>query len=377
MNRFLAGFISILVFGFFVFPVFAQNNLPSRLGSSEKIQNDYFASGERVVISGTVENDAYVAGGDVEVDGNIKGDLLVAGGNVHIRGKVDGNVRAAGGNVSIEGKVGKNVTALGGTIDVAPTASISANLVLAGGNINIKAPIAGKINLAGGTISIASKIASDANIFAGRLNIDPKAEILGHLTYWSENPAEVSSDSSVSGQLTFNRTERPRVNNQTALQVNRGFDFFKFLLTFLIGLMIIWLLPNFTQKVEAQILGKVVPSLGWGFVILVLGPVLFVVMLITIIGIPLAFILLFAYILAVMISQVFVSMALGSWMMKKLDKEAGVKFTFFVGLLALSMLKLVPVLGGIISFIALLLGLGALFITKLSIYKELRDKKYF
>ena len=56
----------------------------------EMIDDDYFAYGETVTISGTINGDAYLAGGSVLVDGVVNGDLFVAG---HCAGDAPGRAR--------------------------------------------------------------------------------------------------------------------------------------------------------------------------------------------------------------------------------------------------------------------------------------------
>lgn len=381
--------LAALLLSFFAFatPTFAQNNIPSnfrtgesvRLEKNETIDSDFFAAGEKIVLAGTINNDAYVAGGNVDVEGTIKGDLLVAGGNVNIRGTVDGNVRVAGGNVNIEGLVGKNLTVLGGSVDLSKSAVVFGNLVSAGGNLQIRAPIKGKANLAGGNVDIASEIGSDVNAATGELNLGSGAKVLGSLNYWSENQAELSTDATVSGGLNFNKVERPQVDKEKAeaawAGVNLGLNIYKFLVGLILGLILIWAFPNFMQKSVVQILTNPLASFGWGFLFLVATPVVIILLFITVLGIPLALITLFAYILIIMIAQVFTSLALGEWLLKKFNQRGGAVAAFIVGLVVLSLLKLIPILGGIVSFIALLVGLGGYLTIKYSIFRDLRAKK--
>lgn len=378
-----------LLLSFFAFatPTFAQNNIPSnfrtgesvRLEKNETIDSDFFAAGEKVVLAGTINNDAYVAGGNIDVEGNIKGDLLVAGGNVNIRGAVDGNVRVAGGNVNIEGSVGKNLTALGGSIDLSKSATVAGNLVSAGGNLQIRAPIKGKATLAGGNIDIGSEIGSDVNAATEKLNLTSNAKVLGNINYWSENRANFASDATVAGKLNFNKVVKPQVDRQRAeaawAGLKTGLNIYKFSVGLILGLLLIWAFPNFMQRSADQILTNPLASFGWGFLFLVAAPVVIVLLFITILGIPLALIALFAYILIIMIAQVFSSLALGEWLLKRFNQRGGMMAAFIVGLVVLSLVKLIPVLGGIVSFVALLIGLGGYLTIKYSAFGDLRAKK--
>ncbi len=76
------------------------------LPSNVVVNNDYFANGRTVEISGTVNGNVYVLGGQIFIDGIVNGDVLVAGGSIEISGKVTKNVRLIGGQALITGQIG-------------------------------------------------------------------------------------------------------------------------------------------------------------------------------------------------------------------------------------------------------------------------------
>jgi len=83
--------------------------------------------GDLQIPSGTVvHGDAVAVGGTLEVEGTVEGQAAAIGGNIEVGGRVMGSVRAVGGNVTVRpaAVVGGTVSAEGGQVHIAPGASV-------------------------------------------------------------------------------------------------------------------------------------------------------------------------------------------------------------------------------------------------------------
>ncbi|MDD2822556.1 MAG: polymer-forming cytoskeletal protein [Candidatus Daviesbacteria bacterium] len=362
---------------------FAQTNLRSgqttNLSSNETINKDYFASGNSVSLDGIVNGDAYLVGGDVTLNGTVNGDLLMAGGNLNINGTVTGNIRAAGGNININGKVGRNISAVGGSINVFQNASVTGSIVTAGGNINILSP-AKDIVLAGGQVNFGSSVSGDINAATEQLTLSPGAKIGGNLIYWSNNKANINPGASVSGTVTQNIPPR---NTQSQNQITRQsvigvFAFFKlisFLTALIIGFLLIYLFPEFTANIATKISSNWLLSFGVGFLVLAITPILVIMLFVTIVGMPIAVIWIFYILFALWLAKIFVALSIGQFLKRYLKQTWGIYLLYSVGLIVYYLIGLIPIIGGIFGFIAALIGLGAIILSKQSYYLDLRQKK--
>jgi hypothetical protein len=125
------------------------------------------------------------------------------------------------------------------------------------------------------------------------------------------------------------------------------------------------LLPGFTSEAAAAIGRKPLPSLGLGLAILLCVPFVAVVLLITIIGIPLALLLMSLYLLVLFLGWVTVALFLAQRGLATLRPGRDATRAWLLGglLLALAALwavRQLPVFGGLLGFLALLAGVGAL-----------------
>lgn len=369
-----------LVIVLFVAPItLAQNNFRndevSTLAKNETINKDYFSTGEKVVLSGTVNGDAYLAGGNIIVDGVVNGDLLVAGGNIDVNGKVTGDIRAAGGDIQIDGSVGGNITTVGGNIRIDDDSQISGSLVVGGGNVEVFGPLGKGITAGAGSLTIANNVGSDVAAGVGTLDLTSKAQVQGDLNYMSDEKAGVADGASISGRVNHqvppkdaDEDDKKKFLAGAAI----GWAVFKFLALLVIGALLLWAVPNFMQKSAEAISKSPLQSLGIGFLVLILTPIAAILLMVTLIGLPLGLVLLLGYFFLIYISKVFVALAIGG---RILNPKTSRYLALALGLAILVVLFLIPVIGGLVDFAAVLLGLGAYTVTKRSTFLNFRSKK--
>jgi hypothetical protein len=376
-------FIAIALFSsFFVPQVFAQAknaNTEKVLKSNEIVEKDYFAAGDNVALHGTVNGDAYLAGGNILVDGTVNGDIIAAGGQIIIEAKQVKNVRLIGGSLIINSKnITGNITMAGGQIDIANSSEIAGSLVTAGGNIRIGAPIGRGAHIAGGQISISNSINGDMFAAGNTIKLSPEAKINGNVTYWSENKISATRDQ-IKGSLVQKTPPDTKRAKNSAVAAFASMKIIQtlmgFVTAFIFGLIFIFLLPNCTLKLMTTIRSGVWKNLGLGFLSIILTPIVFVILLITILGIPFAFLLLFALILLVYFAKIFVSLVIGEKVFQYFKIKGGKVWMLIVGLLIYYIISFIPFLGGIISFLVMILGIGAMLILKKDYFILLRSKK--
>jgi hypothetical protein len=353
---------------------------------SQTINNDYFGFADRVEMNGTINGDAYIAGGNVIVDGTINGDLLTAGGIVTISGKITGDVRAGGGNVQVTGAdIGGNLTLGGGNANIDSSTKVEGSIVAGAGNLQLFAPIGKGATIGGGAVLLGNVIGSNVKVASDDLNLTSNAKIDGDLTYWSENDVNISEGATVSGIISkqlpkdkeFNKSDADFGKN-VGMALAGLFVAIKLLDLFwlaIIGLLIVILFPTFSAKTADYASKKAGWALLFGFLTLILMPIIGMILFATLVGIPVAFLLLFIFMLIFWVGRVFAIFALGRFILGKLSKTNDSKpLAYLLGLLIYILLCLIPIVGFITGIIISLAGVGALVATKKETYTELRKK---
>lgn len=345
------------------------------------INSDYFGAGETITVSGTVNGDAYVAGGKVIVDGTINGDLLVAGGSVQVRGKITGDVRAAGGEIIVTGEIGRNFTAAGGSVNLADTATIAGNLVSGAGDLNIYSEVVGDVTAGAGNMVIGNKIGKSVYAGVEQLTIASSANVSGDINYWSQKDGRVEQGAQLSGK-TIKHIPAEAPNRRAGEDIAKFFvglyavyKIITLISALIIGFLIIKFAPIYTQNTVDLVVGKPGNTFLVGLIALILTPILFVVLLLTIVGIPLAFILLAGYLILIYFSKIIIAVVIGQKVFSISGKSASLIWALVVGLIIYAALVTIPILGWIIGLFAIIFGLGGLISERYYFYNELRSKK--
>jgi len=341
----------------------------------------------------TITDDLYVAGGTISVFGTIRGDLVVTGGTVTVNGPVEGDVIAMAGTTTLQGPIGRNVRALGGTIVIANT--VAQDVVVAGGSLTLgpQSRVGRDVVAGTGTAIIDGAVTRDVTVNAGdltlngpvggnvrfdgsSLNLGSSAKVTGNLTYSSDNGLGSSAASVVKGQIV----RQPRAALAPApTPVERAasgtIGWLRAVVgLFVLGLALILLFPAFGRRTSATLKQSPVASLIIGLVTLIVFPFLaaFIFALGLLVGgWWLALFGLAVYGLTLAVGMTVAALFVGTRIVA-LGRGTGVSpvWALLLGTVVLLLVGLVPIVGGLVVFVALLFGFGSLLLAGYQVYVE-------
>lgn len=384
MKRFfVVALLLFLPLFFFVPSIHAQKRQPviTELPMNQTVNKDYFATGDSVRVMGTVNGDTYAAGGNVDVSGTVNGDLLVAGGNIVITGVVKNDIRVAGGNITLSGaKVGGNITVVGGQIIFDKQTTIDGSVTGAGGNFTFYGPVKKGMTIAGGQVTVANGVGGDLLAGVGNLSLADGASVDGSLTYWSDSKAQISQGASVSGKISQEIPVRHEKEPQKAAAGLVGLFFFlKFtdtLMLLIIGILMTLLLPNYMAEASEFMESKFWVALLIGLVGVVVTPILLVLLMLSVVGIPLALFLFVVYFFLMWFVRIFPILAIGKFAISKLgNNTASRPWAYVAGLVIYIILSIIPIVSSLTDIAVLLTGYGTFLAMKKNYYTTLRTKK--
>ncbi|MDD3023191.1 MAG: hypothetical protein PHE26_04750 [Syntrophomonadaceae bacterium] len=106
-------------------------------------------------------------------------------------------------------------------------------------------------------------------------------------------------------------------------------------------------------------------TLGWGFLAIMLIPLSALLLMITVVGIPLALLFLLVYVIVLLIAKIIAADFLARCLSNYFKWEGRIPFIlpFMLAFTALILLARIPILGFIINLIAASLALGMLVLT--------------
>jgi len=316
--------------------------LATGLATAQSVQG---ASGTIVVDEGETVDGIEGVAGTVVVRGTVTGDLSGAAGSIRVAetGRVDGNVQAAAGTIVVDGTVGGNVEAGAGAFELTDAGRID-----------------GSLDVGAGSITVDGAVGGDVRAAADSVVLGPNADVGGEFRYDAETFTE-SPDATVAGGVV----------EDTGLRGDTGIAFGSDLapswvgsaygaaVNLALGAVLLLAFPRFSRDVAGRVGGDSLRSGGVGLIALIGAPILFVLVAITIVGIPLALVGILAYVVAIWVGSVYGQYALGSWVLDRLNRPNR-WVALLLGVLGVAAIGLVPWIGGLVELLVLLLGLGAL-----------------
>ncbi len=334
------------------------------LGGGEVLEDDLIVAGGTIMINGDVSGDLIAAGGNIEVAGRVDDDAWITGGSLIIDGEIGDDLRAAGGDIRLRGSVADNAMIAGGTVTASSNSDVGGDLDVAGGSIEIAGHVGSDLSCGGGSVVIGGAVDGNATIYADKIQILQSARIQGDLEYTSDKEIEIPAGT-VIGDVVYKRSAKKVEDIYSKITSS----ILSFLSILLIGLLMVRFTGNTTIKVSDTITTQVLKSLGSGVLLLIAIPLIALILMITVIGIPLGLIVLFAYIVILYISKIFVGLAIGRRILTYAKQEISSPYWHLVvGLIVIAFATRIPLVGFLISLIVILAGLGALVMTWKSMY---------
>jgi cytoskeletal protein CcmA (bactofilin family) len=243
---------------------------------------------------------------------------------------------------------------LSGRADV-PQGQQVGDLVVFHGSSTVDGTVDGSLTAFDAPVTISGRVNGDVVVFNGRVELRSGANVTGDVV--SRDAPVVASGATIGG-------ERRRVQTN----VNwKGFGWVGRLAwwlavsvsTLVVGLVLLWLVGRGATWILEAGRTRVGPAIGWGLLLFFGLPILAVIALVTVVGIPLGLGLLAALALIYALGYSAAAWILGRSIVR--SPTAWV-VAFLVGWAILRVVALVPILGGLVWFVAVVFGLGALLV---------------
>jgi hypothetical protein len=241
---------------------------------------------------------------------------------------------------------------LSGRADV-PKGQQVGDLVVFHGSATVDGTVDGSLTAFDAPIVISGRVNGDVMVFKGRVELRSGANVTGDVV--SQSAPVVASGATIGG-------------TSKRLQTNTNWNGFgwagKFawwlavsVSTLVVGLVLLWLVGRGANRIVDAGRTQVGPSIGLGLLLFFGLPLLAIIALVTVIGIPLGLGLLAALLLIYALGYSAAAWILGRSIVRGPTSWA---VAFLAGWAILRVAALVPILGGLVWFAAVVIGLGAL-----------------
>ncbi|WP_411968772.1 hypothetical protein [Haloferax sp. YSSS75] len=347
----------------------------------ERLTDDLTVAAGTVIVRGTVEGDVTALAGDVVVAGEVTGDVTALAGRVEVTGEVGGKVTAFGGVTTVSGTVGDGIDAIGGALQVSGAVSGTVDAISVLVTVEEGATVDGRLQTTAVRTHVNGSVSGEPETAVNQSNVGASD---------SPSPPSLASDSPSSirespvaalpprltmhppsGVSTLVATTLTPVQLQILPFGISFLDAYGFFVNLLLGVLLIGVLPRFSTRVASRVVEDPVRTAGFGLATTIVVPIVLVLFGISLFGLPLA---LAGGALAFVlwwVGAVYGRFAVGVWLIGAIPRGAAYVdvdvepienrwVSLFVGIVVVSLLVAVPVIGPVVDTAVAILGVGAL-----------------
>jgi len=243
---------------------------------------------------------------------------------------------------------------LSGRADV-PEGEQVGDLVVFHGSSAVDGTVEGSLTAFDAPVTISGRVNGDVVVFNGRVELREGATVTGDVV--SQREPVVASGATIGGDT---RRVQTNVNWDGFGWVGRlAWWLAVSVSTLAVGLVLLWLVGRGAPRIAEVGRNGIGPAIGWGLLAFFGLPILGIIALVTIVGIPLGLGILAALALIYALGYSAAAWILGRRIVR--EPTAWI-VAFLAGWGILRVLALVPILGGLVSFAAMVFGLGALIV---------------
>lgn len=346
--------------------------------NSFELGGDLYQSNGDAIMSSDSGRDVFVAGFSVEVEGNVAQDAHAAGFDIKFKSDVGGNLYAAGSNVLVDGQVGQDLTIAGFTVNLTGDANVLGNARIAAGNMTIDAPVEGSLIASGGSIKLNESIQGDVRLTASDIKFGSDAAINGSLTYYSTEEVAIPASVISSDRVTFRRMKRGDAFREISDTIDESVpDFWPqtivsklagavVMIGFLLIVSAVFLAfaPRSIERMKKRASEHAWRSIFYGYlgISTLFGAIL--VSILTIVGIPLAPIVLLALIVVWTLGYLLGVYVIAARIWRSFEIAPDAVFSNLLvlasGLIAMVVVNFIPFFGWLLNLGVMFFGVGAM-----------------
>jgi len=329
------------------------------LPAGQTVDDNLFATGDAVIIDGIVNGDLIAFARRVTINGTVKGNVLTGASSVDVPGMVEGSIVAGGQTILISGNVAHNVVGFGQSITIGKEASVGGDAAGFGNETHMNGKL-GHSFYAFGMADIAGSVGRNATFRGANISVLPSARITGDLTSYVPRAENVHVDpgAMIGGKQSV---ELPKPG--PSRYATFGFYFSQLLhvaAAFVAGFLLLLIAPSLRRLGFSDII-SVLKSGGIGFLLVFATPIAALCVAITVIGLPLAFVGFVTWLLGLYLAKIVVANFIGRTLLASQgDRMTSVALGLLVGLVLIFIAINLPYVGGLIHFVLVLIGFGAL-----------------
>lgn len=318
----------------------------------DTVTEDLYAVGGRTIVEGVVRGDLVVLTGEVIVTGTVEGDIIgLVGGPVRLGGEVGDSVLVAALRLETSGRIGGDVSGLIGEARVG--GEVGRDVLVVGGDADVTARVGRDVRAQAWQLTVDGEVGRDVVARVDDMALGDSARVQGDVTFRASDDVRLSPAAAVGGAVVQAEVLAP-VWAQALTRLLGWLSVLGFVAS---GVALFWLFRGTGARAVRVARQRPGRATLVGLAVLVLPPVVALPLFLSLVGLPVAVLLLLFWVLGLFLGPAPAVAAAGERLLKG---RGGVLAGFVVAALAWRAgMWLLSLAAAVIYLIPLVIGLGA------------------
>ena len=334
------------------------------VAAGETIDDTLVLFSESATIDGTVTGDVIAFTRTLTVRGEVMGDVIGVAQSIELEGNVGGTVYGFGRSIDVRSQVTRNVFGFGSDVTIGNGGDVRGNAMLFANNAVVRGRVGTDVTAFAADLEVSGEVGRDVEVHAQRVRIIAPGRIGGDLRASTGNADNVQ----IAGVATIGGTTDVQVDEEIEERSSSRYLTVSFYIgqvlrvcaAFVVGLLLLWAFPAL-RTVTLESVGDALKASVLGLAATILLPIVSVIALITIIGIPLGIVGFIAWLLGLYFAKIVVAVLIGRRLFASPSGNVPHHAALLiVGLVLIAITVNLPYVGGILNFVLVMLGLGML-----------------
>jgi hypothetical protein len=320
--------------------------------ADDVVREDLYAVGGRTIVEGVVEGDLIVLTGEVIVTGTVEGDIVgLVGGPVRLGGEVGESVLVAAVSLETVGRIGADVSGFVGEARVG--GEVGRDVLVTGGQVEVTARVGRDVRSQAWRLIVNGEVGRDIAARVDDMVLGEAARITGDVTFRASDEARVSPSAGVGGALVRAQVLAP----VWAQALTRLLGWLSVLGLVVSGVALFWVFRGTGPRAVRVARERPWRSALVGLGVLVVPPIVALPLFLTLVGLPVALLILLFWVLGLFLGPIPAIAAAGE---RLLGGRGGILGGFVVAaLLWRGGMWLLSLAAAVLYLIPLVIGLGA------------------
>ncbi len=326
--------------------------------------------------------DLYLFDNDIIMDQLVDGNVFIFGNNVKVTGKVNGSLYVCANNLTFDkdSYILQSIYACANTIKFDGIAYYDLYASCRQLDMSADSFVQRDLRVVADTLNFSSGVGRNAFVYVNTFNFmkESDAIVYGDLTYTASRELELSQEL-VQGNISYKPDMENEQNPVSEVILDKAIELCSSLLyVAIVFVLAILLAPKFMEKASTYITPATsAKSFGIGILATIMAVVISLVLLFSVIGIPVSFAIIALLVLLLSIATAVTSICITYRLKEKFaySKDCLTYLTLAGVVIVIWVLKLIPYVGWVISFVVKMIGLGIIIYYLLTKSKSNKEEK--